>query len=83
MAALYQERYKVGSKVRVADSAFLQDFMHSWRRHHPLRPELVTYAGVKTTVKSIGYYHGGDCLYELEGVPGTWHEQCLAAADGS
>jgi hypothetical protein len=28
-------------------------------------------------VKSVGFYHGGDELYELEGVLGTWHEQCL------
>jgi hypothetical protein len=30
-------------------------------------------------VKSVGFYHGGDELYELKGVPGTWHEQCLRA----
>lgn len=23
------------------------------------------------------YYHGGDELYWLKGVPGVWHEQCL------
>lgn len=28
-------------------------------------------------VKSVGFYHGGDVLYELKGVPGIWHEQCL------
>ena len=25
-------------------------------------------------------YHGGDVLYVLENVPGTWHEDCLRRA---
>jgi hypothetical protein len=32
--------------------------------------------GRAAKVKSIGYYHGGDVLYQLEGVPGIWQEQC-------
>ena len=28
----------------------------------------------------VGFYHGGDALYELEGVPGVWHEVCLRKA---
>ena len=24
-----------------------------------------------------GFYHGGDELYKLKGMPGVWHEQCL------
>lgn len=30
--------------------------------------------------REIGYYHGGDELYWLKGVPGVWHERCLKAA---
>jgi hypothetical protein len=30
-------------------------------------------------IKSVGFYHGGDVLYEIEGVPGIWHERCLEA----
>jgi hypothetical protein len=26
---------------------------------------------------SVGFYHGGDVLYVLEGIPGVWHESCL------
>lgn len=26
---------------------------------------------------SVTFYHGGDELYELKGVPGLWHEACL------
>jgi hypothetical protein len=28
-------------------------------------------------VQEVGFYHGGDVLYQLRGVPGTWHECCL------
>jgi hypothetical protein len=28
-------------------------------------------------VKQTGIYFGGDVLYWLEDVPGTWHERCL------
>ena len=25
----------------------------------------------------VAFYHGGDPLYKLAGIPGLWHEQCL------
>jgi hypothetical protein len=28
----------------------------------------------------VGFYHGGDPLYSLDGVPGVWHERCLVLA---
>lgn len=31
-------------------------------------------------VEKVGFYHGGDPLYKLDGVPGVWHEECLEAA---
>jgi hypothetical protein len=30
-------------------------------------------------VKDVGFYHGGDELYQVAGIPGTWHEECLEA----
>jgi hypothetical protein len=33
--------------------------------------------GKMDTVKSVGFYHGGDVLYELSEISGTWHEACL------
>jgi hypothetical protein len=33
-----------------------------------------------TRIKSVGYYHGGDELYWLEEIPGTWHEENLESA---
>ena len=35
------------------------------------------FAGKAARVADVGFYHGGDVLYGLEGIPGTWHEACL------
>ena len=35
---------------------------------------------IRVLDERVGYYHGGDVLYELEGVPGVWHEVCLRKA---
>jgi hypothetical protein len=75
----YNADFPVGTRVRVADSAFLEEFRTTWRYHHPLQPDQLPCAGVVTEVEKIGYYHGGDELYWLKGVPGVWHEQCLKA----
>jgi hypothetical protein len=37
------------------------------------------YAGRIAEVESVGFYHGGDELYKLQGLPGIWHEVCLEA----
>jgi len=47
---------------------------------YELQPYQLNYANHIAEVKSFGFYHGGDVLYELKGVPGIWHEQCLEAA---
>jgi hypothetical protein len=73
----YHEAYPVGSTVRVADRASLEGFMLSWRYHHKLQPDQLMYAGQLTMVENVGFYHGGDPVYELAGIPGLWLEQCL------
>lgn len=78
--ALYKEDFPVGSKVRIADTWQLQEFQRTWQYHHKLMPEQLAYAGQIAEVVKIGFYHGGDVLYELRGVPGIWHERCLASA---
>jgi len=75
--AQYKEDFPVGSKVRIADALELQEFQRTWQYHHKLRPEQLTYAGRIAEVQKVGFYHGGDVLYELHGIPGIWHEQCL------
>ena len=51
--------------------------MATWRYHHKLRPEQLEYADKVTTVADVGFYHGGDAVYTLEGIPGLWLDQCL------
>jgi hypothetical protein len=73
----YSEAFPVGTQVRVRDLAELERFRAGWRYHHPLSDVHLEYAGAVARVTSIGFFHGGDPLYELEGVPGMWHETCL------
>jgi hypothetical protein len=74
----YQERFPVGARVRIAGRSKLELFRKQWTFHHPLEPEQVSFADRETTVKEVGFYHGGDPLYWLEGIPGVWHEECLS-----
>jgi len=74
---LYLEQFPAGSAVRVKPYPVLQDFRHTWRFHNPLSDEMLRFAGRETSVTAVGFYHGGDVLYTLEGIPGTWHESCL------
>jgi hypothetical protein len=78
----YKEDFPVGSKIRIADTQRLQEFRRTWKYHHKLKPEQLAYAGQDAVVEKVGFYHGGDVLYELRGVPGLWHEQCLGPSPG-
>ena len=75
----YQEAYPVGTRVRIQDLDALQSFRDSWTLHHPLSDTMLEHAGASAVVAEVGFYHGGDVLYQLAGIPGTWHEACLAA----
>jgi hypothetical protein len=79
MGMIYQEKFPKGSTVKIADRVFLENFLKSWKLHHKLIPEQLNYAGKVIKVESVGFYHGGDVLYKLEGIPEIWHEQCLRA----
>ena len=76
----YKEAFPEGTMVRVADRNFLEQFMAEWKYHHRPTPEQLEYAGRQAKVKAVGFYHGGDPVYTLDGIPGTWLEQCLRAA---
>ena len=73
----YKERFPVGTVVRVADGPNLERFATDWKWHHPLEPEQLSFARAVAPVVKVAFYHGGDPLYELEGVPGIWHETCI------
>ena len=76
----YTEKFPVGTEVMIEDREFLTEFMKSWKWHHPLESAQLAHAGIAALVKDVGFYHGGDVLYHLQGVPGIWHEQCLRAS---
>jgi hypothetical protein len=71
--------FEVGTEVRVADRAFLEQFMEEGQYHHDLEPEQIAFAGAVAKVKNVEFFHGGDEIYTLEGIPGVWHEACLSA----
>jgi hypothetical protein len=76
----YREDFPKGSNVRVVDRPALERFRSEWRFHNPLSVEQLDFAGREAKVATVGYYHGGDVLYTLDGLPGVWHERCLARA---
>ena len=77
---LNKAEFEVGSEVRIADRAFLESFLEAGQYHNELEPEQVEYAGQVAKVKNIEFFHGGDEIYTLEGIPGVWHEECLSPA---
>jgi hypothetical protein len=77
---LYQAEFPKGSSVKIANRSSLEDFLRTWTLHNKLEPEQLNFADQIAEVESVGFYHGGDELYRLKGVPGIWHEQCLELA---
>ena len=77
MSDPYTPLFPEGTSVRIADKDALEGFKKTWKYHHPLQPDQLAYAGREAAVESVGYYHGGDQLYKLSGIPGFWHPMCL------
>ena len=75
----YKEAFPAGTRIRVADRPFLELFLKEWKYHHRLTPDQLAYAGREATVRSVGFYHGGDPVYTLDEIPGIWLEPCLWA----
>ena len=72
--------FEVGTEVRIADRAFLEEFLEAGQYHNELEPEQLEYAGRVAKVKAVDFFHGGDEIYTLVGIPGVWHEECLSPA---
>jgi hypothetical protein len=73
-------KFREGSRVRIANRNSLESFLNTWKLHNKLQPEQLAYADRLARVEKTYMYHGGYPLYQLEKVPGIWHEQCLLAA---
>jgi hypothetical protein len=74
---MYHQKFTAGSIVRIAERQALERFRQTWKLHNPLLADQLVFAGSSATIASVGFYHGGDVLYVLEGIPGVWHELCL------
>jgi len=72
--------FEIGTEVRIADRAFLEEFLDEGQYHNELEREQIDYAGRVAKVKAVEFFHGGDEIYTLDGVPGVWHEECLSPA---
>ena len=79
----YKVDFPAGTVVRIPNRAALERFRAEWKLHHPLQVEQLDYAGVTASVVEVGFYHGGDELYSLKGVPGLWHGDLLAVSAAS
>jgi hypothetical protein len=77
---LNQAEFEVGTEVRIAALAFLQSFLEAGQYHNELEEEQLAFAGRVAKVKNVSFFHGGDEIYTLDGIPGVWHEECLSAA---
>ena len=69
------------AKSKLRTVLFWKTSTEQWKSQHNLKPEQLGFADEIASVSSVGFYHGGDELYELEGVPGLWHEACLRAIE--
>jgi len=75
----YESMFDAGDIVRIEKRESLERFRSEWKFHHPLSESHMSYAERTTTVSKVGLFHGGDALYELDGMPGFWHEVNLQA----
>ena len=74
----YCAEFPVGTWVRIAERPALEAFQASWSFHNPLLAPQLEHAGQLAQVQAVGFQHGADELYTLAGLPGLWHEACLA-----
>jgi hypothetical protein len=80
MSKPYEAKFEAGERVRIASREHLEQFKREWHYHDPLTDEQLGYAGAIGLVEEVGFYHGGEPLYQLKAVPGVWHEGCLSGA---
>ena len=73
----YNPEFPKGTKVRIANRIVLEEFARTWKYHNPLRNDQLKLHDVEAVDEDVGFYHCGDELYKLKGLPGVWHEQCL------
>lgn len=80
MAADHGEKFAVGTLVCVEERDTLDRFLSTRTQHNPLTSDQLEYAGYKAVISEVAFDPGGEPLYSLENIPGTWYEACLRAS---
>lgn len=75
----YSIMFPIGTRVKIASLSVLQEFKLNWHYHHKLTDQQLGDHDRVTKVTKTGLYHGGDIVYELQDIPGYWHDVCLRA----
>ena len=75
---LNKAEFEVGSEVRIADRAFSRVFSKPGSTTTSSSPSSSNTPAASAKVKDVTFFHGGDEIYTLEGIPGVWHEECLS-----
>ena len=70
-------KYTPGSSVRILSRERLDALSRGSKYRLKIEENQFAYAGQVAMVKWSGLYHGGGFVYQLDGVPGFWHETLL------
>ena len=76
-------KYTQGTSVRIRSREQLEEISRRPKLLLKIDANQLAFAGQVAMVKWSGLYHGGGYVYQLDGVPGYWHEQVLEPVSGS
>ena len=76
-------KYTQGSSVRIRSREQLEELARRPKSTLKIAASQLAFAGQVAMVKWAGLYHGGGYVYQLDGVPGYWHELVLEPVAGS
>ena len=51
---IYNEAFPKGSKVKIENRSYLENFLDTWKLHNKLKPEQLSYADQIAEVESVG-----------------------------
>ena len=63
LKVLYSPEFLKGTKLRIASRTVLEEFATTCKHHNPLTQDQPKLHNVEAVVEELGFYHGGDELY--------------------
>jgi len=76
-------KYTEGSSVRIRSREQLEAISRRPKSQIKIDAKQLAFAGQIAMVKWSGLFHGGGFVYQLDGVPGYWHEMVLEPVSGA